>query len=226
MKGAGKKVITMFLSLLLFCSFSFPVYAASDYFDPELYNYGDSYINSVSTEDRSLFFLPLIPESQYPHYMIIYRPSEDCYYLYLMNRQLWNAAEFYGGSFIDGGYDLYKFSRNSNDWELVMANVDYYYGFYHFGFPDYVPIDCTCNIVKAVVSSGGDVEVSYVNKTGYRIYWLLSVITKQVLSYLLSFSDYILGHVFLRFAFLIFFAGEVLLFVVMLIRRIGELKYE
>ena len=220
-KGVQRKVIIFITTLILLCSFSFPCFAESDFYDSELWDYEDSYVSPKSTEERKLFFVPLIPETPYHNYFIFY--YNNAYYAYVADPGLDNSFYIFGRSRIISyePYQMYKYEIGlSNNWEPIEGGAGYY-----SVYNGMVVVDTT----KTVQSySIGDpvADRGVVNNTGYRIYWTLSLILKMVLNKLSSISDYVLQHELLHYIVMACFAGEVVFFVFRLIIRIGDLKHE
>ena len=164
----------------------------------------------------------MAPDSEYSDYFLF--KSGDSFYLLLNNPRLGEFYIYAGDShIIYGSYEFYKYTPgSSNNWELC---TDYKKRLGTFPqFPGLVVCDATKNVCRY----GAGVPIYNASnklKTGYRIYWQLAVMLRMVLARLDSFCDLILEHELIRYAALIGFGGEIVFFVVTLIRRIGELRY-
>lgn len=221
MKGAKCKFLVFIITMLIFCSFSFPAYAASDWYDDELFSYEDSYVSPKSSENRVLYFLPIIPETAYHNYFIF--KHEDSYFAYVADPGLGDSFYVYNGDRIINyeEYQMFKYEIGvSNDWEAIEGGA----GFYN-RYPGMVVIDTTKTVQTYGVGSPV-IDRGIVNHSSYRIYWTLALIEKQILAWLSRISDFVLQHELLHYVVFVGFAGEIILFVFMLIRRVGELKDE
>ena len=217
-KGAG--LISIFLcTLLIFCSFSFPVYAES--YD---FGYNDSYVNSKSTENKDLIFFPLPPSSSYKNYMIFYYQGN--YYMILSD-----TTEFllFGKGFIQnpsyGSLVLYIYASNSNTWDPCDKS-QFYNSFWGMAqFSGLVVIDVTCQLSSW---GAGDPIDSHpmVNNTGYRMYWTIALLFLNILNLVEYFADYIMQHELVKYLCVTAFAGEIFIFLIILFRRIGEMRSE
>lgn len=230
MKGAWKRILTSLLLIFFLCSFSFNVYAAgkanSDFYEDGLYDYEDSFIGPGSDQNKQLFFVPLIPPSNYKHYTMIYYPTDKSFYLYLHNK--YHPEIYYDFVLFVEGYELYKWNPDkSATWELL---AHYNYGDpaqWEIKYPGgLVVVDGTYQILGYQDSSLTPSYYRMHHYTGYRLYWWLALIEKMILQKLVDFSELIMNTPLLRFAFVTFFAGEVVIFAVVLIQRIGRLKHE
>ena len=223
-EGAQRKVTIFLVTLVSLCSFSFSCYA-SEFYDPELWDYNDTYVNGESEEDRKLIFFPLAPESQFHNYMIFYAPSDGYYYLYLSDGYLNKYYIFNNRMIVNiNPWDTYRYKKGvSNNWELVHHETGEGYSYYNYRYPGMIVIDSTLDVQN--YSTGQPIGAAGLQiKSGYRIYWQLSLILKMVLYRLSTVSNYVLQYELLRYAVLLGFAGEILFFVFILIRRLGDLK--
>lgn len=215
MKGA-KKISIFFITLLILCSFSFFAFA-----DTNEWGYNDSYINSVSSEDNELYFIPLAPDSQYTDYLVVIWKEN----LYLVT----GDGDFlvFGNGLIQrpNPAQCYEYTKSSNSW--VACDFPRYSpatGLYGFDRTMEI-VDVTSNLEHW--ASGVPIqETSIINRTGYRLYWNITLILLQILNTVNYFADYIMSVVLLRYLCVAALAGEFIIFIVIILRRLGTLRNE
>lgn len=213
-KGVRTTILLIF-SMLVFCSFSFPVYASPD----DNYGYNDSYIHRNATQDSNLIFIPPPPTSSYQNYLVAYSPSEEMYYMYVSNSYVTWFDIWAGNNIVNGNsWELYSSKITSNDWELIAQTGDSDFA----RLPaDRIFFDST---IKVEGHYGG--QVMFNQNTTYKFYWNLIRIFRLILDKSLDICDYIMQHTFIRYCMLVYLAGEVLIFALVLIRRIGDMRSE
>lgn len=219
MNKKGAELISIFLcTLLIFCSFSFPVYAES--YD---FGYNDSYVNSNSTENKDLIFFPLPPSSNYKNYMIFY--FEGNVYMALSDSDFL----LFGKDFIQRpSYTdlvLYIYASTSNSWDICDKSQFYNSFWGMVQFPGMTVIDVTCLLESWGAGTPID-QKSIINRTGYRIYWTIALLFINVLNLVEYYADYIMQHELVKYLCVTAFAGEVFIFLILLFRRIGEMRSE
>jgi len=215
MKKKGVEfTISLIISMLVICSFAFSVCAA----DNSEYGYNDSHIDSNATQDHSLIFIPPPPASEFKNYLVAYSPGNEMYYMYVSDSYV-SWFDILGREIVNGnGWYLYSSKITSNSWELI----DQHRAWHFAQLPsDYQIFDAT-----APVSGHYGDQKMFVQKTGYRLYWDFIKIWRFILDWTLEVSDYIMQHTLIRYAMLLFLAGEVLVFAVVLIQKIGDIRSE
>ena len=220
-KGVGYKIIVSLITIIISCSFSISCYAASDWYDEELFEYADSYVSPMSTENKELYFIPIIPSTGYKNYFIF--KSNGRYYAYCGEPGLGDSFYVYGGSRIINYEDYTMFYYEpgvSNDWVLMDGGA----GYYNI-YPGMVIIDTTKTVETYAIGSPV-ADRGIINRSSYRIYWTLALIEKQVLQWLIRISEYVLEHEILYYIVLACFIGELILSVFVFIKRVGVLRNE
>lgn len=220
MKKKGAELISIFLiSMLVFCSFSVSAYA-----DTNEWGYNDSVVNSRSVENKQLYFIPLAPYSDKDDYTIL--DYNNVIYLILSQ----GPIDWYGQSCIYSPsineLEFYQLDNRSNNWtscdvdSLPRWNLDTgKVAFWGCTF-----IDCTYNKHSWGLAAPYQESAILNQKTGYRLYWNLSLIYIKILNWVNNIANNILSVVLLRFLCITGLAGEFIIFSVILIRRVGELS--
>lgn len=225
MKKKGAELLSIFLiSMLVFCSFSVPA-LASDNYDPSLYNFNDSVVNRKSTENKQLYFIPLAPPSRYHNYVIL--EYENVIYLILCE----NSIDFYGDCIYSPGTDeleFYQLDNSSNNWvacdvpSLPRWNLDTS----RVAFWGCTYIDCTFPKMHWMLARPYDDTVIRNQRTGYHIYWNLTIILLQILSFVDYYAQLIMQHELLIYLCVTALVGELFVFIVLLLRRVGDIRNE
>ena len=173
MKKKGAEFLSIIIAfILVFCSCSIPVYAASN----SDYGYNDSYIDNNAVQDKSLYFVPPPPPSDYSNYFIAYSPSKDVYYLYVSNSYV-NWFTFLHSTIVNTqGCYLYEASLTSNNWTLTFESHDKY---------SWAKLPSDFIVVDSTQPCQGywGAQIITVQKTGYRFYWDLINLFNFVLTY-------------------------------------------
>lgn len=202
---------------------SFCVFA-SEYYDKELYKYNDSFVSDEENLDSSLYFVPLLPESDLENYFLFYDNTGTVYAYISDSFVKW--FDIYRGCMIpnDKPFEIYQFKSGiSNDWIYYGGSKEHPWTYY--SFPGLRPLDSSMPVNEHF---GDDYYkfTSVQQKDGYRIYWLMSLILKQLLQQVDFVSNYVLKNEVLRYSLLSLFCGELLLFVFYIIRIIGDIRHE
>ena len=219
MKKKGAELLSIFLiAMLVFCSFSVSVFADQR----EYVDYGDSYMNQSGMENKQLYFLPLLPATNFRNYVIFYYPGDDSYYVFFTMER---SADFYAGNKFVTTQPFRYYRYRANDWELVADSVGSDYSYWNYSFPNSVILDSTCYVDGW--SIGGPAGLfNYTNFNGYRLYWGLALILINILNYVDFYADLIMQHVLIRYICLTALGGELLTFCVMILRRVGDIRNE
>ncbi|MBQ7740732.1 MAG: hypothetical protein IJT65_05830 [Eubacterium sp.] len=216
MKRKGVQLILIVLILIL-CSFPFHAFGS---LQNDL-GYNDSYIDNGAEQNHNLMFIPLPPDDDNSkNYMILYSPSKDTYYFYVADSYV-SWFDFWGSTVVNGSWHCYEYKNGfSNSWEAADIEITDPNGYRWATFPsDYEILDSS---IRTEGHWGS--RVMFTQKTGYRTYWTLSILFIFVLDKIDEVSSYILSVTLIRVAFLLLFAGELIIFVIHLFRKAGDLK--
>lgn len=212
----------LFFLLIIFIALQPSLCFAGDF------NYNDSYVQNEDTVDNSLFFVPLPPDSPYKDYMIFSESGSNNIYFYSSDPWLgcYDIISFGSGSVYrivnwNPGI-LYVYNLKNNTWNFVCEFPN---GSYDYGFQPIKVLDST---VGTIYHYGQDIYEfqSQPQKTGYKIYWTMSLILLQILDYVNYAADLVLSNDILKYALFTLFGGEILFFVITLINKIGDIKNE
>ena len=227
MKRRVQQILALIIILLILCpSFCISAYAYADsdhskYYDEEDESYRDSYIYSGNTEDSSLIFFPPFPESSYSDYIIVYDNDVNEYSLVLLTSSHAYSLYFHKSKGTDWfpnlkAYDVYVYDNISRLWVFSYnQETNTFSGGPHWS--DAYIIDSSCKI-----ESGSLIKPHiYNNVTGYRFYWKLIRVEKFLLNQVNNTADYILANEILRICVLLGFCGELFVYVIILIKKLG-----
>lgn len=227
-KKRVQQFITIVLTILVLCSFSYVYASASEqtdenskYYQDNLWGYSDSYYGNGDF-NSTVYFLPPAPKG-YKYYVVLEAylgyETEPKIYLYLCNSYVYR----YGGFWLSfGDSALYSLSSDCLSWDFVKSQGSWT----SYNFRKILRyIDSTVNVVNGNDSSGGK-DIEFVHNNGYMFYWTAICILEKLLLYMENIYSYVLSNQILQLVFLVSFVGEVIWFVVTLFSKVGELRNE
>lgn len=230
MKIKAIQVIIVLLILLgLYCPY-LCVYGAteettkpkSDYYFEGFNQYGDSYYHKDKIYDNTLLFFPIPPENDYKSYAILYNPDKDIYLFYTTS-QFKEISVF--GSYpknyclVANRFKVYQLTKNRLSWFDVTSDYPYETN----QFKNFVFVDSSTKIDSVYGTNYYD---KFTAQTGYHFYWTMQYVEKSLLLYFDKLALYVQNNEILRTVLLFAFGGEILIFVLALINKIGDMKNE
>lgn len=228
MKRRVQQVIVFILAMLILCpSFCISAYAYADsehskYYDEEDDEYRDSYIVKEGGENSRLVFYPPFPESEYNDYVLMWDKEVDQVSLLIFTSKHQYDLYFHKSSGKDWfpnfkNYEVYTYNPILRAWEYSYNDDTCTFSGGPWWYDGYV-IDSSCRL-----SSGNVIDIyGYTNVTGYRFYWKLIRVEKFLLKQVSKMADYILANQILRLFVLVGFCGEMIVFAVVLIKKLGR----
>lgn len=229
MKRRVQQVIVFILAMLILCpSFCISAYAYKDsdikskYYDKEDDEYRDSYILEKYGENSSLVFYPPFPESDYSDYVLMYDKAVDETSLLIFTSKHQYELYFHKSKGNDWfpnlkDYQVYTYNTKLKSWEFAYDDSSCSFSGGPWWYDGYV-IDSSCRL-----SSGSSIDTyGYTNTTGYRFYWKLIRVEKFLLQQVDKMADYILNNQILRLCVLTGFCGEMIVFAVVLVKKLGS----